>query len=98
VLGLPTEARAGQPIAGTQLGECDGGNDHCNAAKFYDEPDDGNPGIDMEMRRFISDSWLIAAPLIILARFLSVLTEIVKSILVLKRVNSNSSFGAAMSV
>ena len=36
VLGLPTKARAGQPIAGTQLGECDGGNGHCNAAKFQE--------------------------------------------------------------
>ena len=37
MLGLPTEARAGLPIARTQLGEYDGGNGYGNAAKFYDE-------------------------------------------------------------
>ena len=39
MLGLPTEARAGLPIARTQLGEYDGGNGYGNAAKFYDELD-----------------------------------------------------------
>jgi hypothetical protein len=39
VLGLPTEACAKLPIAGTQLGEYDGGNGYCNAAKFYEELD-----------------------------------------------------------
>jgi hypothetical protein len=38
MLGLPTEACAELPIAGTQLSECDRGNGY-NATKFYDELD-----------------------------------------------------------
>ena len=39
MLGLPTEACAELPIAGTQLGECDRSEGCSNATKFYNELD-----------------------------------------------------------